>query len=238
MKRLYDEFLQVPDNLIKYLSSKLLNENYWENCIDRSEQVLLEHKSREWLNLDFSRHESRFDIETKLEDLDDILPIVPKLCKKQGLLFVWTLPVEESGEVFTDALLFKNEPQSIKSSVPDKCESFIAQVHIYEKFVFIASVEYYNFMSKLSKQDRSLLCREVWETLIDVFKDKEIFAATADLLNTAHNIFNGKNIQREPYNKKMLKNLGFKKVQVGNLSEHLNLLDNDIIWKYEHKPCS
>lgn len=238
MKRLYEQFLDVPDDLKSYLSSRLLNTDYWNNCLDRVEQHALEKKARNWLNIDFSKHEHRFNIETKIEDLDDILPIVPKLCKKQGILFIWTLPAENAGYVFSDALLFKEELQSIKSSVADNCESLIAQVHIYDDFVFIASVKYYNFISKLPKAERSLLCKEVWQTLVDVFENTEIYAASADILNSAHNLFNGKNIQREPYNKKMLRKQGFVKTPVAHLSKYLNLEDTDIIWKYEHKSCT
>lgn len=238
MKRLYEQFLDVPDDLKNYLSSRLLNENYWDNCIDRIEQQALEKRARDWLKIDFANHETRFTIETKIEDLEDVLPIVPKLCKTQGVLFVWTLPAENAGDVFSDAMLYKEELQSIKSSVADNCESLIAQVHIYDDFVFIASVKYYNFISKLPKAERNLLCKEVWETLIDVFKNTTIYAASADILNLAHNLFNGKNIQREPYNKKMLRKLGFVKTPVEHLSKYLNLEDTDIIWKYEHKPCT
>lgn len=234
MNKDYQQFLNVPADIKQYLSANLLNDDYWANCIDREEQLLLEHKARHWLNINLSKHETYFNIETKVEDLStDILPIVPKFCGQQGLLFVWTLPAESAPSPICDALQFKLEPQSVKSSVADNCEALIAQVHIYDKFVFIASVKYYNYLAKLPAHERISLCELVWKTLTEVFADKEIYAITASSLNRAHNFFNGKNIQHEPYGSKLMRRLGFRRKL--NICPELNL---DAVWKYEHKSCT
>jgi hypothetical protein len=234
MNRDYRQFLDVPADIKQYLSVNLLNEDYWLHCIGRQEQLFLEKQTRQWLNLDLSKHETYFNIETKLEDLStDILPIVPKFCDKQGLLFIWTLPAELAPSPICDALQFKLEPQSVKSSVADNCEALIAQVHIYDKFVFVASVKYYNYMAKLPLHERIQLCELVWKTLTEVFADKEIYAITASSLNRAHNFFNGKNIQHEPYSSKLMRRMGFRR-KVNTYPE----LELDAVWKYEHKSCT
>jgi hypothetical protein len=239
MKKEYQTTINVPAALEDYLSLNNLNLDYWNNCLDQKTQRNLEYNAREWLGLNLSKYENYFNIETKIDDISTaILPIVPKLCDHQGVIFIWTIPLHQADYIMSDALLFKTELQSVKSVVPDNCEVLIGQVHIYPTFVFISSVKYYNFIAKYSKEKRIELIKQVWTTLIDLFKDKEIYAASGDLLNTAHNLFNNKNIQREPYNRKLLKRLGFVQTTVEQAPNHFYLEPTDKIWKYEYKPCS
>ena len=235
MKRTYSQFLNPPEHIKNYLSVGLLNENYWNNCLDKVEQQQLENQARIWTGLNLTPYETVYNIETKIEDLADIIPIVPKLCDKQGLLFIWTLPLHQATSPVADALLFKEEPQSVKSSVADNCEIMIAQVHEYDDFVFVASVKYYNYIAKLDKTQRVDLCNIVWQTLINLYS-KPLYATGSAVLNRAHNLFNGKNIQHEPYNNKLMRRLGFKQYKFKDTGlKHLYFEPTDNIWKYEHK---
>jgi hypothetical protein len=239
MKKEYQTYINRPNELSNYLSLDLLNQDYWKNCLDRDSKTAFDKAAREWLNIDLEKYEDQFTIEIKVDDIaTNLLPIVPKLCDHQGIIFIWSTPLEKADNVVSDAILFKTEPQSVKSTVPDNCETLIGQVHIYDTFVFISSVKYYNFISKYPKEKRLSLCKYVWETLIDIFKDKEIYAANGGVLNIAHNKFNQKNIQREPYRRKMLKSIGFVETIVENAPNHFYLNPLDKIWKYEHKSCS
>jgi hypothetical protein len=238
MKRNYTTFLNPPKDIEKYLSARLLNENYWENCFEKKDQNLLEQKARQWTGINFKPHETVYDIETKIEDIADIHPVVPKLCDKQGLLFIWTIPLHKANDPSSDAILFKTEAQSVKSSVPDSCEIMIAQVHEYEDFTFVASVKYYNYIGKLDKEKRTELCMLVWKTLTSLY-NKPLYAPGSSMLNRAHNLLNGKNIQHEPYNSKLLRRIGFKKYKFKDIDlEHLYFEPTDSIWKYEHKSCT
>lgn len=239
MKAEYQTFIDVPQHLVKYLSLNLLNQDYWNNCVDKQTQQQLEQQTRNWLNLDLAPYETHYNIETKIDDIStDLLPIVPKLCDKQGFIFIWTVPLWIADSVSAQALQFKTELQNVKSTVADDCETLIAQVHIYNEFVFVSSVKYYNFVAKYPKHRRLELCRMVWQTLIDVFDDKTIYAVNGGVLNQAHNLFNGKNIQREPYRRKVLKSLGFEETTVAAAPTHFYLHPTEKIWKYEHQPSA
>lgn len=234
MKKHYLELLDVPEQFQEYLSANLLNQDYWAHSLTRSKQRQIECCVREWLNIPLPNFETDYDIETKIEDIDsDIVPIVPKLCNRQGLLFVWTTPLYNADEITASAIEFKLEPQSVKSSVADNCEVMIAQVHQYDTFVFISSVKYYNYIARMSKCERIMLIETVWKTLIELFKDKTIYAATASSLNQAHQIFNNKNIQHEPYSEKLMRRMGFRYNNI-DIPE----LYVDRAWKYEHKPST
>lgn len=239
MKKEYQKFIEIPNDLRHYLSLDLLNQDYWANCLDRSSQHILEERTRAWLGIDLSKYEDTYTIETKVDDIStSITPIVPKLCDTQGLIFIWSIPLHLADSITADALQFKHEPQSVKSSVPDNCEKLIAQVHIYDDFVFISSVKYFNFIAKFPKEERLNLCHYLWTVLIDMFKTKDIYAANGGVLNKAHNLFNNKNIQHEPYRRKMLKKLGFKETLVKFAPNHFYLDPEEKIWKYDNKSCS
>lgn len=239
MRKTYQTFIDIPSELAGYLSLDQLNQDYWANCMSRDQQSTMEAAARHWLNLDLDQYQGQFNIETKVEDIStDQLPIVPKLCDQQGLIFIWTVPLDQADEVTSAAMLFKTEPQSVKSVVPDNCEVLIAQVHVYDDCVFIASVKYYNYIAKYPKAMRLQLCQQVWSMLIDLFKTKVVYAANGGVLNTAHNLFNNKNIQREPYRRKMLMSLGFRETTVSQAPAHFYMADTDKIWKYEHKPSA
>lgn len=235
MKTEYQTFIDVPAELSSYLSLDRLNRDYWGNCIDQEQQQCLEHAAREFFDLDLEPYETEFSIETKVEDIaTDILPVVPKLCDHQGLILIWTTPLHAADAVVSSALQFKTEPQSVKSTVPDRCEVMIAQVHVYQEFVFVASVKYYNYIAQYPKSRRVELCKMVWQTLIGLFGNRSLYAANGGVLNRAHNLLNNKNIQHEPYNRKMLGKLGFRETTIAAIAEHFYLLPTDKIWKYEH----
>lgn len=231
MKKHYIKLLEVPEQFQEYLSVDLLNQDYWAHSLTRPRQRQIEHDVRTWLNIPLNKFEADYDIETKIEDIDsDIVPIVPKLCDCQGFLFVWTTPLYRADEIVASAIEFKLEPQSVKSSVADNCEVMISQVHQYDAFVFVSSVKYYNYIARMPKSARTSLIETVWKTLIELFKDKTIYAATASSLNQAHQLFNNKNIQHEPYSEKLMRRMGFRYNNI-DIPE----LYVDRVWKYEHK---
>jgi hypothetical protein len=233
MKKKYQEFIDVPDDLRRYLSLDLLNQDYWAHCLASNVQQDLEQKARNWLELDFSPYEGEYKVEIKIDDIStEILPIVPKICDQQGFIFIWSVPLEHADSITAAALKFKCEPQGVKSVIPDNCEKLVAQVHIYPNFVFISAVKYLNFIAKYPKEERLAMCKNIWKILIELFRNKDIYAVNGGVLNTAHNMFNNKNIQHEPYRRKVLKQLGFKETLVKFAPPHFYLSPEDKIWKY------
>ena len=151
------------------------------------------------------------DIEVCVDVIPTKHPYLPRLCAKQGQVFLWYSTKEKHPSLYQSSQDCKEESQWIVSKIPDNIEMAVALIHVYEDEVIVGCVKTAGYVSKLGNVFVKQYLRKVWLDLISTFGHKKIICPTSTHLEFIHLCMNQKRIPHSPYDAKLLKKLKFKK---------------------------
>jgi hypothetical protein len=235
----YEYNLSVPAELIDYVSTNNKSQNYWAHILTPEEQAQLEQQASKYFRLPNLTFE-QFVLETKVDDLAEVHPYVPRFYKKQGLFLIWSVDLDKSiswlpdtiAPQVADGLTFKTELQMAKSSCPNYSEFFIAQVHIEDSYVFVSAVKTPNWLNRSPITALRAYYRKFWKHLVSAF-DKTIIVPNINLIKDAHRTINNRGIPHEPYHREVLQAAGLRRQPLGQYAnDMIRLLPEDEVWIY------
>jgi hypothetical protein len=151
------------------------------------------------------------DVEVSVDVIPTKHPYLPRLCAKQGQVFLWYSTKEKHPLLYNSSQECKEESQWIVSKVPDNIEMAVALIHEYEDEVIIGCVKTAGYVTKLGNEFVVEYLRKVWSDLIKVFGHKRIICPSGSYLEFIHMSMNQKRIPRSPYRRKLLNKFKFVK---------------------------
>jgi hypothetical protein len=152
------------------------------------------------------------NVEVSLDTVPTNYPYLPRICAKQGQVFLWT--ENNIPKLYEVSQKCKNEPQWVTSNNPENIEMAVALIHVYDNEIIIGCVKTAGYVEELGKQFVKNYIKKVWLDIIEKFKDKTIICPSGSYTEYIHMCMNQMKIPRTPYNKKLMKKLGF--VREGN----------------------
>lgn len=233
----YDQLLDVPEELSKFLSARGLSEDYWQNiCQDYDE---LNARSQQYFNVTPLTLEN-FQFEIKVEDLAVDHPHVPRYHSKQGLIYLWSVDTSKSLAWLPDSISryvyegmdFKLERQSVKSSCPDMSEFCMAQIYLEADYVFVGILKTPNWLQRITAREKREYYKKFWKLIVDS-TDKPVIVPSVGFMNRVQKEINNKTIAHEPYHEKVMHHVGFVKKPLGNYPM-IRLSPDTEVWVYEH----
>ena len=151
------------------------------------------------------------NVDVKLDNLPLKEPYIPRICDRQAHMFIWWGTKETDGDIYEQTLKNKNENQWITCDELWKLEKGVAVIHIYSTEIIIGCVKYSGVLKKRTIHERKKFIRQMWNDIVNMFKDKKIIVPVGSYLEYISLSMNLTKIQHEPYQKRFLNPLGFKK---------------------------
>jgi hypothetical protein len=151
------------------------------------------------------------NVDVKLDNLPLKQPYVPRICDRQAHMFIWWGTKETDPDIYEQTLKNKNEEQWITCDEMWKLEKGVASIHIYDTEIIIGCVKYSGVLKNRTISERKKFIKQMWNDIVNMFKDKKIIVPVGSYLEYVSLSMNLTKIQREPYQKRFLNPLGFKK---------------------------
>jgi hypothetical protein len=151
------------------------------------------------------------NVDVKLDNLPLKEPYIPRICDRQAHMFIWWGTKKTDGDIYEQTLKNKNENQWITCDELWKLEKGVAVIHIYSTEIIIGCVKYSGVLKKRTIHERKEFIRQMWNDIVNMFKDKKIIVPVGSYLEYISLSMNLTKIQHEPYQKRFLNPLGFKK---------------------------
>jgi hypothetical protein len=152
-----------------------------------------------------------YGVDVKLDTLPLKSPFVPRICDKQAHMFIWWGTKETDPDIYEQTLKNKNEEQWITCDEMWKLEKGVASIHIYDTEIIIGCVKYSGVLKNRTIPERKKFIKQMWNDIVNIFKNKKIIVPVGSYLEYISLSMNLTKIQHEPYQKRFLNPLGFKK---------------------------
>lgn len=244
MKLEYDKVAKVPADLAAYLSAANLSRDYWSHVKNHTQQHWLETRAQHALGTKkYNLNIERFVLESKLDDLDLMHPLVPRMHANQGIFLIWSIDLDfdtawlpySVAAVAHQGLQHKSEQQMAKSSCANCVEFCIAQLHIDQDYVLIGALKTANWYNQARPGDMRQYYKKFWRLLTNSIFDKKIIAPTGSYIEKLHVELNNKRIPRDAYHKEVMMAAGFKKQSLGlHSNANLRISPDTMVWIHEH----
>lgn len=149
------------------------------------------------------------NIEISVDTVPIKHPYLPRLCSKQGQVFLWVEQKENIPSLYKSSQRCKNEPQWVVSKDPDKIEIAVSLIHVYDDEVIVGCVKTAGYVEEMGKEFVKSYIKKVWSDIVNKFEDKTIICPAGSYIEYIHLSLNQKRIPRLPYHKKIMKSFGF-----------------------------
>jgi len=147
------------------------------------------------------------NIEVSVDTVPTKYPYLPRICSKQGQVFLWT--DSDMTQLYEASQRCKNEPQWVVSKDPNNIEMAVALIHVYDDEVIVGCVKTAGYVEELGKDFVKSYVKKVWSDIVNKFKDKTIICPAGSYNEYIHMCMNQMKIPRTPYHKKIMKSFGF-----------------------------
>ena len=146
-------------------------------------------------------------IEVSLDTVPTKYPYLPRLCSRQGYVFMWYTTPDKEPDLYELSQSFKNEEQWFTTKDPNGIEKVLVLIHEYDDEVIIGCVKTSGYLIHKSNEYINSLLKCAWKDLIHMFGHKRIICPSGSYLEYVHLCLNQKRIPHTPYAKKrMLRN--------------------------------
>ena len=149
------------------------------------------------------------NIEVSVDTVPTNYPYLPRICSKQGQVFLWTESKDNIPQLHQASQRCKNEPQWVVSTDSDKIEMAVALIHVYDDEIIVGCVKTAGYVEELGKEFVKQYVKSVWNNIVTKFKDKTIICPSGSYNEYIHMCMNQMRIPRTPYHKKIMKSFGF-----------------------------
>lgn len=149
------------------------------------------------------------NVEVSVDTIPTNYPYLPRICERQGQVFLWVETKEAYPELYESSQRCKDEPQWIVSVNPENIEMAVALIHVYEDEVIVGCVKTAGYVEELGKEFVKEYIKKVWNDIVNRFNDKVIICPSGSYNEYIHMCMNQMKIPRTPYNKKIMKKFGF-----------------------------
>jgi hypothetical protein len=149
------------------------------------------------------------NLEIFVDEVPTNHPYLPRLCNKQGQVFLWTEDNLTVPQLYADSQKCKNESQWVISKNNERIEMAVSLVHVYEDVIIIGCVKTAGYVQSLGKQYVKSYIKNVWSDILNIFPNKTIVCPAGSYIEYIHLVMNQKRIPRTPYHKKIMKSFGF-----------------------------
>ena len=151
-------------------------------------------------------------IEVSKDTVPTKQPYLPRICSRQGYVFMWHSTKEKHPDLYEYSQRVKQEEQWYTTEDPEGIELALALIHEYEDEVIIGCVKTAGYLNTQSSEFVNNILKGVWKDIIQVFGHKRIICPSGTYLEYIHLYLNQKRIPHSPYSKKlMLKNKFYRK---------------------------
>lgn len=148
-------------------------------------------------------------VEVSLDTVPTKQPYLPRLCSKQGYVFMWYTTKELAPHLYEYSQKVKDEEQWYTTKDPEGIELALALIHEYDDEVIIGCVKTAGYLNTQPAEFINKTLKNVWKDLIKVFGHKKIICPSGSYLEYVHLYLNQKRIPHTPYSKKLMKKNGF-----------------------------
>lgn len=138
-------------------------------------------------------------------------PYLPRLCPRQGYVFMWHTTKELEPDLYPLSQAAKNEEQWFTTKDPEGIEKVLALVHEYDDEVIIGCLKSAGYLQGKPKGYIKAILDNAWSDLILTFGHKKIICPSSSYLEYVHLCMNQKKIQHWPYDKKIMHKYHFKR---------------------------
>jgi hypothetical protein len=152
------------------------------------------------------------NIEVSVDTIPTKHPYLPRICSRQGHVFLWCSNQTEYPSLYNSSQKCKNESQWIVSNNLENIEMAVALIHEYDNEVIIGCVKTAGYVNELGKQFVNDYLYKIWNDIITTFGHKRIICPTGSYLEYIHMYMNQKRIPRSPYRRKLLNKFNFIKI--------------------------
>ncbi len=152
---------------------------------------------------------SSHNIEVTVDTVPTKYPYLPRICSKQGQVFLWVETKESYPELYVASQRCKDEPQWVVSKHPENIEMAVALIHVYDDEVIVGCVKTAGYVEELGKEFVKDYIKKVWSDIIQQFHDKIIICPAGSYNEYIHMCMNQMKIPRTPYSRKIMKKFGF-----------------------------
>lgn len=143
-------------------------------------------------------------IEVSLDTVPTAYPYLPRLCGRQGYVFMWHTNRDKEPDLYDLSQNVKNEEQWFTTKDPNGIEKVLALIHEYDDEVIIGCVKTAGYLKHKSNNYINILLKDTWKDLIDIFGHKRIICPNGSYLEYVHLCVNQKRIPHMPYAKKLM----------------------------------
>lgn len=149
-------------------------------------------------------------IEVSLDTVPLGYPYLPRLCARQGYVFLWHTTKETSPHLYERSQEVKTDTQWFTAKDPEGIEIALSLIHEYEDEVILGCVKTAGYLNDDNDFVIETL-KSVWQDIIDTFGHKKIICPSGSYLEYVHLCINQKKIPHQPYHKKIMRKCGFKR---------------------------
>lgn len=152
-------------------------------------------------------------IEVSLDTVPTTQPYLPRICARQGYVFMWHTNKNLNPELYQYSQNCKNEKQWFVTKDPDGIELALALIHEYEDEVIIGCVKTAGYLNSQSNEFIYKLLKGVWADIVNLFGHKKIICPSGSYLEYIHLFLNQKRIPHTPYSKKYMVRNKFYRIE-------------------------
>lgn len=149
------------------------------------------------------------NVEVSVDTVPTNYPYLPRICSRQGQVFLWVENKHSIPELYNASQRCKNEPQWVVSKNSDNIEMAVSLIHVYDTEVIVGCVKTAGYVEELGKDFVKEYIKKVWAEIVNQFKDKTIICPSGSYNEYIHMCMNQMRIPRTPYNKKIMKSFKF-----------------------------
>lgn len=152
-------------------------------------------------------------IEVTVDTVPTKHPYLPRICSRQGYVFMWHSTKEQSPDLYEYSQKVKTEEQWYTTKDPEGIEIALALIHEYDDEVIIGCVKTAGYLNTKPKSYVNDVIKNVWADIIKTFGHKRIVCPSVSYLQYIHLYLNQKRIPHSPYCKKIMSKNKFYKVE-------------------------
>lgn len=152
-------------------------------------------------------------IEVSLDTVPTTYPYLPRICSRQGYVFMWHTDKKTHPHLYEISQECKGEAQWFTTKDTDGIELALALIHEYDDEVIIGCVKTAGYMSNEPNEVIHKLLKQVWKDIIKVFGHKKIICPSGSYLEYIHLYLNQKRIPHTPYSKKYMARNKFYRIE-------------------------
>lgn len=234
---LYDTLLDAPAPLREYLSADLLSQDYWNHIVTKDQYCKLQQASEQHFNIEPCTV-APFEFEIKIEDLGQSFPRVPRYHSRQGLIFIWSIDLNNLNPAFpaevanfaSDGLQFKSELQHIKSSCADFVEFCAAQMYLEPNYVFVGILKTPGWLKRCQQSTINNYYKLFWKRIIKYAGDRPVIVPTVSFMNQVQQELNQRTVSFGPYHHKIMHRSGFRRKPLSSGYPYIRMLPTQEVW--------